>query len=37
MTKEFKGTFWDDGNILYVDHGDGYLIKRVSQFKKPYT
>lgn len=37
--KTIKGTFWDDGNVLHHDCGDGggYKIIHVSKLIKPYS
>lgn len=37
--RTIKGTFWDDGNVLHHDCGDGggYKIIHVSKLIKPYS
>ena len=36
-TAEHKGTFWDDGNVLYLGCGDGYMTYNFVKFIEMYT
>lgn len=34
--KRDKGTFWSDGNILYLDYGADYILYAFKKKKKPF-
>lgn len=35
-TTELKGTFWDNGNVLYLGCGDGYMTYNFVKFIEMY-